>query len=104
MTVQAITDENFEQETANGVTLTDLWATWCGPCRMQSPVIEAAAKKNAAVKFTKLDVDENQQTAEKLGVRAIPTLIIKKDGQVVERLTGFHTLDMIEKVLDKYTA
>jgi len=102
MAVKEITDANFMEETGSGLTLTDLWATWCGPCRMQSPVIEKVAELETGVKFTKLDVDKNQKTAQELGVRAIPTLLIKKDGEVVERLTGFHTIEMIQKTLHKY--
>ncbi|QNQ81916.1 thioredoxin [Lactobacillus sp. PV037] len=101
--IENVTDQNFEKETSEGVTLTDFWATWCGPCRMQSPVVEQLAEEMDDVKFTKMDVDENQETAKDLGIMAIPTLLIKKDGKIVDRLTGFTPKDRLEQILEQYT-
>ena len=87
-----------------GLTLlVDFWATWCGPCRMQSPVLEALSDEVDNVEFVKMDVDENPETPAEFGIRAIPTLLVQKDGEVVERLTGFHTKDQLANVLAKYT-
>ncbi|WKF85786.1 thioredoxin [Lacticaseibacillus pantheris] len=102
--VKAITDDNFTTETGTGVTLTDFWATWCGPCRMQSPVIEKLEPEMPDVKFTKMDVDANPDTPKEFGIMAIPTLLVKKDGEVVERITGYHTGDQLSDILKKYTA
>ncbi|MFC6171092.1 thioredoxin [Loigolactobacillus jiayinensis] len=103
--VQAITDKDFSQETDKGVVLTDFWATWCGPCRMQSPVVEQLADDyDGEVKFTKMDVDANPATAQNFGIMSIPTLLLKKDGEVVETLVGYHTKDQLEQVLKQYTA
>ena len=103
--VQAITDKDFSQETDNGVVLTDFWATWCGPCRMQSPVVEQLAEDyDGEVKFTKMDVDANPATAQSFGIMSIPTLLVKKDGEVVETLVGYHTKDQLDQVLKQYTA
>ena len=96
--VDAITDQNFEEETKDGVVLTDFWATWCGPCKMQSPVIE----ERQDVNFYKMDVDQNQETAKNLGIMAIPTLIIKKNGQIVDRLTGYTPKEKLNQILDQY--
>ena len=87
--VDEITDATFEEETSEGVVLIDFWATWCGPCKMQSPVIDQLSEEMDDVKFTKMDVDQNQETARNLGIMAIPTLLIKKDGKIVDRLTGY---------------
>ena len=101
--VKELTDATFEEATANGVTLTDFWATWCGPCRMQSPVIEQLNQEMGdKVAFNKVDVDENQATAAKFGIMSIPTLLIKKDGQVVDTLVGYHPKEAIEAKLNQY--
>ena len=101
--VKELTDATFEEATANGVTLTDFWATWCGPCRMQSPVIEQLGQEMGdKVAFNKVDVDENQATAAKFGIMSIPTLLIKKDGQVVDTLVGYHPKEAIEAKLNQY--
>ncbi len=100
--VEAINDQNFEKETNNGVALIDFWATWCGPCKMQSPVIEQLAEERQDVEFYKMDVDQNQDTAKNLGIMAIPTLIIKKDGNIVDRITGYTPKEKLNQILDQY--
>ena len=101
--VDEITDATFEEETSEGVVLIDFWATWCGPCKMQSPVIDQLSEEMDDVKFTKMDVDQNQETARNLGIMAIPTLLIKKDGNIVDRLTGYTPKEKLEQILDQYT-
>ncbi|MFD1465127.1 thioredoxin [Lapidilactobacillus mulanensis] len=102
--VKEITDKSFAQETDHGVVLTDFWATWCGPCRMQSPVIEKLAEELDDVKFTKMDVDANPDTPKSFGIMAIPTLLVKKDGEVVEKIVGYHSKEQLQETLAKYTA
>ncbi|MFZ2589059.1 thioredoxin [Paucilactobacillus nenjiangensis] len=102
MAVVDTTDQTFVADTANGVTLTDFWATWCGPCRMQSPVVEQLAGEMDAVTFNKLDVDQNPETAQKFNVMSIPTLLVQKDGQVVDTLVGYHSKEQLAKILNQY--
>ena len=102
MAVAVTTDQTFEQDTQKGVVLTDFWATWCGPCRMQSPVVEALAEEMGdQVTFNKLDVDENPATAQKFRIMSIPTLLIKKDGQVVDQVVGYHSKEQLKQVLEQ---
>ena len=100
---KAITDATFEQETTDGLVLVDFWATWCGPCRMQGPVIDQLDEEMGdKVTFTKVDVDENPETARAFGIMSIPTLLIKKDGEVVDKVVGYHAKEQLEEILEKY--
>ncbi len=102
--IKNVTDQNFVKETSTGVTLTDFWATWCPPCRMQGPIVEQLDKEiGDKVKITKMDVDANQATPATFGIMSIPTLIIKKDGKVVDKLVGLHSKDQLKTVLAQYT-
>jgi len=84
-----LNDGNFEDTIADGITLVDFWAPWCGPCKMQTPILEGmVAKVESDVKIAKVNVDEAAQTAGKYGVRAIPTILIIKDGQPVQQMVG----------------
>lgn len=104
MAVNVTTDQSFEQDTATGVALIDFWATWCGPCRMQSPVVEALSEEMPDVNFFKLDVDQNLATAQQFRIMSIPTLMIKKDGQVVDQIVGYHPKEQLQQILQQYTA
>lgn len=102
--VQAITDTNFIEETKSGLVITDFWAAWCGPCRMQSPVLEELESEvGDEVKITKMDIEENPQTPAEFGIMSIPTLLFKKDGEVVETLVGYHPKEQIEEVIAKHS-
>lgn len=102
--IKNLTDQDFAKETSTGVTLTDFWATWCPPCRMQGPIVEELDKElGDKVKMTKMDVDANQATPAEFGIMSIPTLIIKKDGKVVNKLVGLHSKDQLKQVLSRYT-
>ena len=99
--VKAITDATFEAETKEGLVLVDFWATWCGPCRMQAPILEKLSQELSEdeLKILKMDVDENPETARAFGIMSIPTLLFKKDGQVVKQVAGVHTVDQIKAIV-----
>ncbi len=87
--VTELTDSNFKDEIAGGVTLVDFWAPWCGPCKMQLPILQkvADALGNRA-KIAKVNVDDSPDTAQQFGVQSIPTLVLLKNGAEVARFTG----------------
>ena len=88
----AVTDSTFQSEvlSSSQPVLVDFWATWCGPCRMVAPIVEEiASENNGKLKVAKVDVDANPETAQQFGVMSIPTLIVFKGGQPVERLVGY---------------
>lgn len=99
-----ITDAQFEETIKNNkVVLLDFWAGWCGPCRALAPTIEELAKEyNGKVFVGKLDVDENPKTAELFGIYSIPTMIVFKNGNEVERLVGLCPKKNIDALLTKH--
>ncbi|MDQ0158872.1 thioredoxin [Alkalibacillus salilacus] len=102
MAIVNATDQTFAEETSEGLVLVDFWAAWCGPCKMIAPVLEELdSEKNDEVKIVKLDVDENQETAQKYGVMSIPTLIMFKDGEQVDQAHGFQPKEALEELVEK---
>jgi thioredoxin 1 len=105
-TLLHVNDKNFADEVLNAQlpVLVDFWATWCGPCRSISPIIEELSKEfTGKIKVTKLNVDENPATPSQYGVRGIPTLILFKGGKILDQIVGAvpkaRLITMIEKAL-----
>ncbi len=101
----AVTEQNFDTEVLQSKVpvLVDFWAAWCGPCRAIAPAIEEIASEyNGRLKVVKLDVDENQDISIKYGVQSIPTLIVFKDGKVVERLVGAYPKPIVVSKLQAH--
>ncbi|ADV05374.1 thioredoxin [Staphylococcus pseudintermedius] len=103
MAIIEVKDSNFDEQIQSGVKLVDFWATWCGPCKMIAPVLEdLAVDYEGKADILKLDVDQNQATAAKFEVMSIPTLIVFKDGQPVDKVVGFQPKENLAQVLDKH--
>ncbi|PTJ11576.1 thioredoxin [Staphylococcus simulans] len=102
MALIKVTDSDFNEQVQNGVKLVDFWATWCGPCKMIAPVLEELAQDfDGKADILKLDVDENPNTAAKFEVMSIPTLIVFKDGEPVDKVVGFQPKENLAEVLNK---
>ena len=102
-----LTDGNFDESIKQGDSpiLVDFWAEWCGPCRMVTPVLEKLADEYAGkARVGKVNVDEHSTLAAKFGVQSIPTLLLFKDGKVVEQFIGATTRDVLAKLLDKHVS
>jgi len=98
-----ITDKNIEEKISSGVTLVDFWATWCGPCITQGPIVEEIAKELGDVAtIGKCDVDHNRKTSSEYYIRTIPTIIIFKDGEVMERLVGLQRKETLVAAVKRY--
>ncbi len=97
-----LTAENFDATIASGVTLVDFWATWCGPCQMQTPILEQQVVPAVAgrAKVGKVNVDEARDLAVRYGIKSIPALFVFKDGQVVQQFVGLQRGDALVKALE----
>ena len=95
-----LTKDNFDSITSTGLVLVDFWATWCGPCRMQAPILEELDEQlNGKVKICKLDVDDEPAIAQRFGVMSIPTLMVFRNGEIISKEVGVHTVEQLMTML-----
>lgn len=103
MAIVNVSDQSFKKEVEEaGTVLVDFWAPWCGPCKMIAPVLEELDQE-LEVKIAKVNVDDNQESASRFGVMSIPTLIVFKDGQPVDKVVGFQSKDTLKSVLNRHS-
>ncbi len=95
--------DGFDAAISNGLVLVDFWATWCAPCRIQNPILEELALEiHHLADITKLDVDDHGSIAARFGVRSIPTLILFRDGEAVERFVGVQQKETLRAAIENY--
>jgi len=97
-----LTNADFDAAVASGVCLVDFWAPWCGPCKMQTPILEQQVAPAVAgrAKIVKVNVDDAKELAVRFGVKSIPALFLFKDGQVVQQLVGLQRGDALVKAIE----
>lgn len=104
MSVHSITDASFDKEVleANVPVVVDFWATWCAPCKMMAPVLaEAATYYGDQIKFVKIDTDKNPRSSANYGIRSLPTLLVFKNGEIVDAMVGARPPAQIKSMLDR---
>ena len=103
MAVLTVTKENFKEQVlaSEKPVLLDFWATWCGPCRMVSPLVDEIAEETPQYLVGKVNVDEQPELAQAFGIVSIPTLVALRDGQVKEQLVGAYPKEAIREMLDR---
>ena len=98
-----LNDNNYDEVVSSGLTLVDVFADWCGPCKVISPIIdELSSDYQGQVVFGKLNVDEAPEKTTELGIRNIPTILVYKDGKIVERNTGAVSKNQLKELIDKH--
>jgi thioredoxin 1 len=98
-----VKDDTLKEVLAQeGIIVLDFWAPWCGPCRVLGPTIEQLAEANDDIQVGKVNVDENAKSAAEFGIRSIPTIIVFKDGEKVNQVSGTQSLESLQKIVDKF--
>jgi len=103
--IREVNDMNFSNEVLNndGLVVVDFWASWCGPCKMLTPVLEELSQElGADVQFTKVNVDENPELSQKFRIASIPTVMMFKEGKPVDTMVGFRPKQAIKEVITKH--
>jgi thioredoxin len=100
-TIEHLTDASFADVVSEGLTVVDLWAAWCGPCRAMAPQFERAARLRPQYRFAKVDVDAEPELAGRFGIRSIPTLMVLRDGEPVAAQAGLVPAQALVEALDR---
>ena len=102
--MEELTEKNYEQTIKKGLHLVDFWAPWCGPCKMQTPILEELEKEytEAELQISKVNIDEYPEIARRYGIQSIPTMLILRDGQLVKQIVGVHVQPQLKKELSIY--
>ena len=102
MGAPSLTTDNFADSTAKGISLIDFWATWCGPCKMLTPVIDQLSEEyEGRALVAKVNCEEEPELVQKFGIRSIPAIYVLKDGQIVEQFVGVRSKEDLSKALDE---
>lgn len=103
MAILNATPENFSPNTTPGLTLVDFWATWCGPCKMIAPVLEELdSEMSEHVQIVKVDIDECQELAAQFGIMSVPSLLVLKNGVVVDKAVGYQPKESLTELLSAH--
>ncbi|WP_313628766.1 thioredoxin [Enterococcus italicus] len=101
--MEELTNQTFDAAIASGLTLVDFWATWCGPCRMQTPILEELSRElSGNKKIAKVNVDQERDLALKFGIQSIPTILVFQEGRLVDRLVGVRMKDELKQIINEY--
>ena len=100
MKVIEIKESEFNEKIKGKKVLVDCYASWCGPCRMLSPIIDEVAKEKEDIEFFKLDVDDSEKVAQEYGIMSIPTILLFENGKLVKQNTGFIPKEKLEEFID----
>lgn len=101
--MQSVTDKTFKKEVGEELALVQFWAPWCGPCKMQTPVLEGLQESyEGKIKFVKVNVDENQSLSSQFGIMSIPNMIVLDKGKVVDNFIGFHQKEQVQEILNRH--
>lgn len=101
--MKELTNQTFDAAIASGLTLIDSWATWCGPCRMQTPILEELSRElSGNKKIAKVNVDQERDLALKFGIQSIPTILVFQEGRLVDRLVGVRMKDELKQIINEY--
>lgn len=102
--MENLNKSNFDKTVSKGLHLVDFWAEWCGPCRMQTPILEELSNEYESnqIKISKVNVDQERELSLQFGVQSIPTMLVIKDGKLVDRLVGVRMKEPLKQELNKY--